>query len=268
MKIEDIKILLDVIKQKSFTEAGIINEYSQSTISKKIKKIEEELKIKLVYRNKNAEILPTTQEQKIHDDLNMIIETYEKIKNMTNNKIIKIGFSTGYSETKIIEIIEKLKKENIETQVEIVNSEQLYRDILENKIDVAIIGIKKENEKIYTEKITEEQIILAGKKPIKYFDKEKIYEIPLILHQEGSGLREFIIEKLEQMKIKTNRLQIKYEIGYEEFSIEAAKKGYGYIFIPKEKCQLPLQKIWEPEELTRSFYIISKDKQIIKKIKE
>lgn len=187
---------------------------------------------------------------------------------MTNNKIIKIGFSTGYSETKIIEIIEKLKKENIETQVEIVNSEQLYTNIMENKIDVAIIGIKKENEKIYTEKITEEQIILAGKKPIKYFDKEKIYEIPLILHQEGSGLREFIIEKLKQMKVKTNRLQIKYEIGYEEFSIESAKKEYGYIFIPKEKCQLPLQKIWEPEELKRSFYIISKDKQIIKKIKE
>ena len=182
---------------------------------------------------------------------------------MTNNKIIKIGFSTGYSETKIIEIIEKLKKENIETQVEIVNSEQLYTNIMENKIDVAIIGIKKENEKIYTEKITEEQIILAGKKPIKYFDKEKIYEIPLILHQEGSGLREFIIEKLKQMKVKTNRLQIKYEIGYEEFSIESAKKNmdtYSY-----QKKNVSYYKNMGTRRTKRSFYIISKDKQIIKK---
>lgn len=268
MKIEDIKILLDVIREKSFTEAGIINGYSQSTISKKINKLEEELETKLLYRNKKEEILPTTKEQNLHNKFEKIIELYNDIIKTTKQNIIKIGFSTGYSERNIIKIIEKLKETSIETQVEINNSENLYQKVKENKLDGAIIGINKKDETLHIEKYTEEQIILAGIKYIKDFNKNKLYETPLILHQKGSGLREFVIKELEKMNINTSQLQIKYEIGYEEFCIETAKKKYGYTFVSKDKLKLPLQKIWAPEELKRNFYIISKEEKIIKLLKE
>jgi len=269
MRLEDIKLLLDVVEQKSFTNAGIINDYTQSAVSKRIKKLEEELGVKLLYRGKNKEVIPTKEERKIHKELKTLVHVYNEILKKKGKRLVEIGFSTGFPEEKVLKILEKLEGLNCEVKVKIDSSEWLYSEFKDNRLDVVIIGMEKSTfSNVCMEKLFEEQIILAGIKPIGNFSIETLYKIPLIFHQQGSGLKEFILDRFKEMNININKLNIKYEIGYSNFCIEAAKKGYGYTFLPEKECKYPLREIWRPEKLKRNFYLFSRNIELIKRIKE
>ena len=267
MNIEDIEILLDLIKIKNFSDVAVIHDLSQSTISKKIKKIEEELGIKILNRNSKGVLSVTKAGTRIIPYLENILKNEKRIKKFVDSSnSIYIGISNGVNEDLIFNLTVKLREEKLNPNIIIDSSKNIINKLNKNEYDIGIVGYFNNYKNIYCKSFYKEKIGLAGTSYIENFTLDNIYDIPLILHQNGSGLREYILNYLENNNIDISKLNILYEVGFENFTLKAVINGLGYGFINTAKIKPPLINLLNQNNIERTFWIIGKNEKLINKI--
>jgi DNA-binding transcriptional LysR family regulator len=175
---------------------------------------------------------------------------------------------TGFDLTILTSLIAKYEDYNYVVSAKIMSSHEVRSQIEENKSDIGIVGFSSHEPPIHSKAAYSEQIVLAGMKRVEVRDFTDLYSIPLIFHQKGSGLREFVTKALKSLGIEPERLIIRYEVGYEDFSIAASKRGYGYAFVSERHLGDGLYAVWGTgvKELLRSFWYLSKDSELLEAI--
>lgn len=268
MNIQDIEIFLDLIIIKNFSDVAAHYNMSQSSISKRIKRLEENVGIKLLNRNNKGVISITKDAQRIIPYFKDILNSKNKIERISKyGNSLYIGISSGINEEFIFNLTIHLKKENYIPYIYIDSSSNIIDKIESNKYDIGIVGYKFEKDGLEFKTLFKEKIGLVGLKKIEKFSLKNIYDIPLIIHQKGSGLREYIFKYLEEKNININKLNIVYEIGYENFTLKSVLNGFGYGFLNIYKLKPPLVNILENQEIERSFWLVGKNNKLLEKIK-
>lgn len=268
MIIEDLELILHVLETGSFSEAGKRINMTQSGVSKRVAKVEEIFGVTLFERLSRSGVRPSSSLLKMESNIRELVENYEQLfENIKERKKeIKLSSSTGFRKDILLKLLEKTNKENYYFSLSIEDSETIINRITNNIIDCGFTGFPVRQKNIKCEKVYEQKIVLAGLKELGSIDLEDLYDLPIILHQKGSGLRRFVLDKLAKLGINIDKLYTPINVGYEEFCKQAALKGLGYTFLPQEDIEPPLKIVWSHEELIRGFWIISKNEEIVKKI--
>lgn len=270
MRTEDISLLITAIKNGSFSKAGQEYGLSQSAVSKRIKALENEVGGSLLERDNSGVVRLTLLGDSLFQDLKKIenLATRIETKGTRSVSTLKIAVCTGFDLSVLTNLIEKLEGLNYLVSAKIMSSCEAKNQVEENKFDIGIVGFGNHEPLIHCKEAYSEQIVLAGAKRVEIKGLVDIYSIPIVLHQRGSGLREFVMKALESLGIKLERLIIRYEVGYEDFSVAACKKGYGYAFISERHLGDSIYPIWGTgvKELLRSFWYLSKDNELLEMI--
>jgi len=268
MSIDDFLLIFHIMESGSFTKAGEIVCLSQSAVSKKIANIEKELGVKLFDRVSRNGVKPTRYLLKIQPHIKNLVEDYNRFLSLIKEEMneIAIASSTGFRKDILLRIIEEVKKSGSSIRLSIENSDSVVNLVINNKTDCGIIGYPIVNENIICEKLYDQRIVLAGLRDIKEFTLNSLYDIPLILQQKGSGLREFLLSKFKNLGIILDKMNIVIEAGYGNFVKEACVKGMGYAFLPEEEVTTPLKEVWRSDRFIRSFWLITKSPNIANKI--
>ncbi len=205
---------LTVIKEKSFSKASAKLGISQPAVTQQIKFIEEYLDTRVVERKKNG--IKLTKEG---EDLYRIATKLEKAIASSEKDLLKIiskeftfvmgaSFSIGnYILPAYLSAIKE--KINNEVYINTALSESVIDDLLEKKIDLALIESPVIKEGIIYREWAEDELVVFSNQPIvRQLKVEDLFEFDWICRDENSHTRKLTVEAFEEIGVDCSTFNI------------------------------------------------------------
>ena len=203
MLFRQIEYFQSVIENGNFYEAAEQCHVSQSAISQQIKKLEDELDVKLLDRHNRTFSLTPAGEHFYRKSLvitgdiaHMIRETKRIAAN--DNKVLKIGYYKGYNGNELSEAISLFSEKYpaIDVQVIVGSHEELYHAMENGKVDLALNDQRRAFSSAYNNIVLAESslyIEVSAKNPLSKLpslEATDLKNIPCILVMNQSGQKE------------------------------------------------------------------------------
>ncbi|AEH47928.1 LysR family transcriptional regulator [Parageobacillus thermoglucosidasius] len=241
MNMDYLQTFREVAKWNSFTKAGEMLGYAQSSVTTQIKKLEEEFGV-ILFERWGGKIKLTQAGVQLLEYTNKIISLLEEAKQNLSEQIelsgtLSIGTIESIAGFYLPPYLQAFKNEH--PKVNLLLQQGICKDLLkgikEGKYDLAIIlDQKQEDPDLNFITIKEEQLVLVAKPDhhLVQFSNVSIKDLSgekLIVTEQRCSYRE-IIENL----YRSHAIRLEYSIELE--SIEAIKRcvsyGLGIAFLP------------------------------------
>ncbi|MGB9630290.1 MAG: LysR substrate-binding domain-containing protein [Thermodesulfobacteriota bacterium] len=240
-----LRIFYIAAQKGSFSSAAEELVITQPTVSAQIKALEKQCGVILFKRiGRKVELTHSGRllfkySKRLFDLANEIEELLNDIRK-SEEGILRLGVGKSYGKYFISPLLSRFQKKFPKVKIILKegNSKDIFNGILRYEIDFGLLGInvvssaKKCLELI---KIQKEEVLLmvwphhrlATSKSVSFSD---LKDEPIILREKGSGVRDLIISKYEQEKIKPN---IVVETENISTLIELIKEEEGVGFLSK-----------------------------------
>ena len=203
MLLRQIEYFQAVIENGNFYEAAEQCHVSQSAISQQIKKLEEELDVKLLERHNRTFSLTPAGEHfyrkslVITGDIRQMIRETKRIA-ANDHASLKIGYYKGYHGNELSEAISLFSEKHpaIDVQITVGSHEELYRAMENGSVDLALSDQRRAFSDAYNNIILAESrlfVELSTKNPLSRLSHLEITDLkntPCILVINPSGQKE------------------------------------------------------------------------------
>ncbi|HHX69224.1 MAG: LysR family transcriptional regulator [Miniphocaeibacter sp.] len=247
MNTDQLEYFLAIVKYKSFTKAANEMFISQSSLSKKIKALENELGIELLNRGKSI-IELTHAGKEVYDFAQSFFKEYNKLnKSLDQYRAVSetyIRFASipilSYYGTS--SLLAKFSSENLDKKIYFniieMNQEYVMQALNNDEVDIALVRdnfnlvLSNYNFINYYEDefllVCNKNHELAHKKTLSY---EEIEKYPFILMDKTSTLNDIVIKEFERRNLKLN---IKNIVSRHNLILEMISKDIGISILPKK----------------------------------
>ena len=264
--------------EKSFSRAAEILYLSQPSLSKQIKLLEKNLKVKLINRERNK--ISLTEHGQIFLQyseriLALCEESCRAIIDLKNGDRgnLKVGASQTIG-TYIMPKILALFTQNypqINLKIQVNSTRTIVKNILNKEIDIAIVGGEIPNDvkkNLQIEQFVEDELnlIISKSHPFakkKTIHKNDLYQLNFITLNSNSTIKKFVDKVLQFNKIETKQLKTIMQLNSIEGIKTAVSLGLGAAFVSssaiEKEVQLNSIKILEIEniKITRRLSILT-----------
>ena len=237
------KIFCVVAETESFSKAREILYLTEPTISSHITKLENELGVKLFYRENKGTTL-TREGKKLYDDICDKIKDIEFAENaiMQDTDISKakitIGCPSHIAISYLSKCVTKIKKDYPNLKIDIIGEtgyENLTELLEKHKIDFAIMGnVPEIKAEMQIKEIKEIENIFISKELIKIKDIKELENYRYILNYKDSNSTKKLLEILKKHNVQ---IQADMQSDITEMRIEEVKQGQGIGYVMKEAAR-------------------------------
>ena len=203
MLFRQIEYFQAVIETGNFYQAAEKCNVSQSAISQQIKKLEEELDVKLLDRHNRTFSLTPAGEHFYRKSL-VIISDIEQMKRETkriadqDNAVLRVGYYKGYHGNELSEAVAEfsLKYPTVDVKIMVGSHEELYRAMENDKVDLVLNDQRRAFSDTYHNEIlsvSHMYIEISNHNPLSRLDRIEISELkntPCILVINPAGQQE------------------------------------------------------------------------------
>ena len=222
-----LKVFYTVANRLSFTKAANELNISQPAVTKHIKEIENQLNTKLFDRKgttiqitESGKILFVYAEKsrQLYRDLEFAIAQLNK----QEKGKLKIGASTTIAQYILPEILARFNSYYKDINIELVthNSEDIATLLKSGKIDLGIVEGESKSSYFDYQKFKRDEIVLVcnADHPLvnRNFKIKDLYDVDLIVREQGSGTQEFIQNQLKKSGVDLQKLNIIMQLGSSE----------------------------------------------------
>ena len=206
MDIKDLRYVKAVIQDGSMSKAASRLFTTQSNVTQRIKKIEENLGVELFSR-KPSGTYPTEHAINLIPYLDSIEQTLIDAKNSVKQrdkiKIMRIGILETIAATKLPKMLENLSALHPDLKIHITseNHDGILDQLKNKEIDLAVLIKHTEHPLIHSEIITNEELVIISKnsKTVTKLDLEEKNNIDIVVFRRGchfrSTLEDFLLTK-------------------------------------------------------------------------
>jgi len=289
MNLNKLEAFILVVEKKSFSEAAAALKSSQPTTSLKIKSLEEELGLELLERGTSG-IQPTAAGQLVYHAAKELTKRWRRLEDDlhgfqdTLTGTLTIGASTipgTYLVPGWIKTFRSLYPK-VDVTIEIGDSKKILDKLLDHQIDIGIIGLEQDSNKLKFRPIASDSLVLITPNghPMVHSDDSdfsQIKQYDFVLREKGSGTRKVMEDYLSIHECSLSDLHSVVSIGSTEAVIAAVEAGLGISFISK-LAALPaakagrIQIVEKFDPFLRNFYFTSltdtENRPIIKEFTE
>lgn len=290
MLLRQIEYLQAVIENGNFYLAAEQCNVSQSAISQQIKKLEDELGVKLLERHNRTFSLSPAGEHFyrksliISGDLKQLVRETKRIADK-DNAVLRIGYYKGYHGNELSEAIALFSEKHptVDIKIMVGSHEELYHAMETNSVDLAINDQRRAFSDAYHNEVLAESRIyieLSAKNPLSKLsalEAEDLKNTPciLVINQTGQKEEQSYYEKIIGLQgdflfadtIQEARLKIITGQGYMPVDVigEQVWLDTSVSRIPLVRNQAPIKKVycafWKKDN---SGYYIEEFAQILK----
>lgn len=200
LNIRHVKVFVAVYKEKSVTRAARKLGMTQPATSLAIKEIESYYNTKFFERDGRG-IRATDAADHFYLSASRFISLYNEMdtemKNWNSEGRIKIGSSISIGSCVMPKLVKKFQYSypDLDVYVNIASSDVIEREVLENKLDFALIEGNVHSEKIHSEVFMDDELVpicsrfnkLAGKTDV---DPADLADEKFLMREKNSGTRE------------------------------------------------------------------------------
>lgn len=223
-----LKVFLTVAARLSFTKAASELFITQPAVSKHIRELEEEYKIKLFERN-GSKIAVTKAGHVLLQHTKRLFEIYRDIDfDMSaliheQRGLLRVGASTTLSQYIIPPVLARFHQKMKEVKITLINgnTEIIEKSLLEKEIEVGIVEGQLKNKGIKYIPFLKDELVLVCKANHSLakkneITKEDLLKMQFLMREQGSGTLEVIEYGLKRFNVSLDQLDVQMQLGSTE----------------------------------------------------
>ena len=251
MDTRQLAAFCEVVDRKSFSQAAERLGVTQPAISLQIRSLEKRLGTKLLDRS-GRRVAPTESGQRLYRAAQRMLAVEGQLLDELAGEDgalrgeLTLGASTGPGGTVVPVLLGEFQREHPELTValSISDTNRVIEQVAERELELGIVGASPRHRAVVFEPFFRDEVILVVPPDHRFAGKEvtldQLREEPLILMQEGAGVRQVIEDELRRGPVRLRDLDVRLELGLQESVKSAAAAGFGVTFISRSGVEAEL----------------------------
>lgn len=240
IELRALRAFVEVVKQGGFSRAADILFSTQSTVSKAVKQLEDELDVTLLDRVGHRSRLTAAGEIVYRRAVSMLVAREDLVAELDDLRGLKsgslrIGFSVG-SSILFAPLFASYRQRypGIDVRFALHGSKRLTELLLAGELDLGamLLPLPDELEWQYVH-VEPLMVLMAKDHPLAHSDKldlKRLAHSPFIFFEEDFALNQVILDACERRGIKTQIVARSRQI---DFIVELVALGVGIAFLPR-----------------------------------
>jgi len=240
-----------VVERKSFSQAADLLGISQPAVSLQIRSLEERLGTQLIDRS-GRRVEPTEAGNRLYRGAQRLLALEgQLLEDVVADEgplhgRLELGASSGPGETVLPVLLGEFQREHPDVHVALaVHDTQTIVDLVARReLELGVVGASRRHRGVTFEPFFRDEVILVCPPGHGFAGRtitlEELKAEPLILMQEGAGVRQVIEDELRHAGVRLRDLDVRLELGVKESVRIAVRAGYGVTFISRTSVETDL----------------------------
>jgi DNA-binding transcriptional LysR family regulator len=234
-----------VVERKSFSQAAERLGVTQPAVSLQIRSLEQRLGRQLLDRS-GRRVEPTEAGLRLYASAQRLLALEESLlEELAEDEegpltgTLELGASTGPGGTVVPLLLCEFQEQHPELRVRLtVSDTQTVVDrVAERELELGIVGAGRRHRGVVFEPFFRDEVVLACPSDHPFAGKtislERLKTEPLIVMQEGAGVRQVIEDELRKAGTRLRDLDVRLELGLQESARSAVLARHGITFISR-----------------------------------
>jgi DNA-binding transcriptional LysR family regulator len=241
-----------VVERKSFSQAAERLGVTQPAVSLQVRSLEKRLGRKLLDRS-GRRVEPTEAglafyrgAQRMLALEGQLIEELDAGEEGELGGTLEVGASTGPGSTVVPVLLCEFQRENpgVAVSLSISDTQSVVDRVAERELELGVVGAARRHRGVVFEPFFRDEVVLACPPGHRFAGRsvslEELREEPLIVMQEGAGVRQVIEDELRRASTRLRDLEPRLELGLQESVKSAVAAGHGVTFISRTAIEADL----------------------------
>jgi DNA-binding transcriptional LysR family regulator len=241
-----------VVERKSFSQAAERLGVTQPAVSLQIRSLEKRLGRRLLDRS-GRRVEPTEAGLALYRGAQrmlalegQLIEELDAGEGGELRGTLEVGASTGPGSTVVPVLLCEFQRENpgVAVSLSISDTQSVVDRVAERELELGVVGAARRHRGVVFEPFFRDEVVLACPPGHRFAGRsvslEELREQPLIVMQEGAGVRQVIEDELRRAGTRLRDLEPRLELGLQESVKSAVAAGHGVTFISRTAIEADL----------------------------
>jgi DNA-binding transcriptional LysR family regulator len=233
-----------VVERRSFSQAAEQLGVTQPAVSLQIRSLEKRLGRQLLDRS-GRRVEPTEAGQRLYRSAQRLLAQEEQLLAELGEEEgelagrLEIGASTGPGGTVLPLVLGEFQQLHPEVRVALTvsDTQRVIEQVARRELELGVVGAQRRHRGVAFEPFFRDEVVLVVPSGHRFAGKtvsiDELRSEPLVLMQEGAGVRQVIEDELREHGVRLRDLDVRLELGLQESARSAALAGYGLTFISR-----------------------------------
>jgi LysR family transcriptional regulator, transcriptional activator of the cysJI operon len=241
-----------VVERKSFSQAAERLGVTQPAVSLQIRALEKRLDVQLLDRS-GRRVEPTEAGWRLYRGAQRMLQLEEQLLDQLAAEgdgaisgELSIGASTGPAAIVVPLLLGEFQRANpaVRVALRVHDTQTIVQLVADRELELGIVGAARRHRAVQFEPFMRDEVILACPPAHRFAGKtielDDLQGEPLIVMQEGAGVRAVVDDELRRLGTKLRDLDVTLELGLQESVRSAVQAGYGISFISRAAIEREL----------------------------
>ena len=241
-----------VVERRSFSQAAERLGVTQPAVSLQVRALEKRLGTQLLDRS-GRRVVPTDAGTRLYRNAQRMLALEEQLHADLGERTfgpltgtLEIGASTGPAAIVVPLLLCEFREANpaLGIRLAVHDTQTVVSLVAERELELGIVGAARRRRAVEFESFFSDEVILvcppghplAGRTAAV----EELPEIPLVLMQEGAGVRQLLEDELRRQGRRLRDLDVELVLGLQESVRSAVQAGYAATFISRRAVETDL----------------------------
>jgi DNA-binding transcriptional LysR family regulator len=241
-----------VVERRSFSQAAEQLGVTQPAVSLQIRSLEKRLGMQLLDRS-GRRVEPTEAGNRLYRSAQRLLAMEEQLLADLGDEAegelagrLEIGASTGPGGTVLPVVLAEFQQlhSGVQVALAVSDTQHVVEQVARREVELGVVGASRRHRGVVFEPFFHDQVVLAVPRGHRFAGKtvtlEELKGEPLVLMQEGAGVRQVIEEELREAGVRLRDLDVRLELGLQESARSAVIGGFGVTFISRSAIEADL----------------------------
>jgi DNA-binding transcriptional LysR family regulator len=241
-----------VVERKSFSQAAERLGVTQPAVSLQVRSLEKRLGRKLLDRS-GRRVEPTEAGLALYRGAQRMLalegQLTDELEAGEQGELrgaLEVGASTGPGSTVVPVLLCEFQRENpgVAVSLSISDTQSVVDRVAERELELGVVGAARRHRGVVFEPFFRDEVVLACPPGHRFAGRtislDQLREEPLIVMQEGAGVRQVIEDELRRAGTRLRDLEPRFELGLQESVKSAVAAGHGVTFISRAAIEADL----------------------------
>jgi DNA-binding transcriptional LysR family regulator len=242
-----------VVERKSFSLAAERLGLSQPAVSLQIRSLEQRLGRQLLDRS-GRRVEPTEAGLRLYRGAQRLLaleeQLLEQVTADSDGELrgrLELGASSGPGESVLPLLLCEFQQRhpNVTVALSVSDTQTVVDLVAARELELGVVGAARRHRSVSFEPFFRDEVVLACPAGHRFAGRtvtlDELRSEPLILMQEGAGVRQVIEDELRGAGVRLRDLDVRLELGLQESVRSAVRAGYGVAFISRSAIESDLQ---------------------------
>ncbi|MBA2741243.1 MAG: LysR family transcriptional regulator [Actinobacteria bacterium] len=242
-----------VVDRRSFSQAAERLGVTQPAVSLQVRALEKRLGVQLLDRS-GRRVEPTEAGWRLYRGAQKLLSLEEQIESDVAATVegelqgnLVLGASTGPAAIVVPLLLGEFQRENpgVHVSLTVSDTHTVVERVAARELELGIVGAARRQRGVRFEPFFSDEVILACPPEHRFAGRtialDALREEPLILMQEGAGVRQIVEDSLRRRGVRLRDLDVRLELGLQESVRRAVQAGYGVTFISRTAVESELE---------------------------